>query len=71
MERFVLIARLKPEGRDHALELIAQHQAGEYVSTDFERQAIFLAEGEVIFSWKATMPSRRCATSSTTQCARM
>lgn len=45
----MLIARLKPDGHDHARALIAQHQAGQYVSTDFERQAIFLAEGEVIF----------------------
>lgn len=49
MDRFVLIARLKPEGRDRALELIAQQQAGDYVQTDLERQAIFLAEGEVVF----------------------
>ncbi len=49
MERVVLIARLKPEGRDRALELIAEHQAGQHVSTEFERRAIFLAEGEVIF----------------------
>ena len=49
MQRLVLIARLKPDGRDRALELIAQHQAGQYVSTEFERQAIFLAEGEVVF----------------------
>jgi hypothetical protein len=49
VERYVLIARLKPEGRDRVLELISEHQAGQYVSTDFERQAIFLAEGEVVF----------------------
>lgn len=44
-----MIARLKPEGRDRALELMAEHQAGHYVSAEFERQAVFLAEGEVIF----------------------
>jgi hypothetical protein len=49
VERVVVIARLNPEGRDRALELIAQHQAGHYISTEFERQAIFLAEGEVVF----------------------
>ena len=46
MERLVLIARLKPEGRDRALELIAEHQAG---ATEFERYAVFLAEGEIVF----------------------
>jgi hypothetical protein len=49
VERVVLIARLKPEGRDRAIELIADHQAGRYVSPDFDRYAVFLAEGEVIF----------------------
>jgi hypothetical protein len=49
VERFVMIARLKPQGRDRALELIADHQTTDYASTSFERVAIFLAEGEVVF----------------------
>jgi hypothetical protein len=44
-----MIARLKPEGRDRALELIADQRSGKVVPTEFERQAIFLAEGEVVF----------------------
>ena len=44
-----MIARLKPHARDRARELIAELEAGENVSTEFDRQAIFLAEGEVIF----------------------
>jgi hypothetical protein len=47
VERIVMIARLKPNARDRARELI--EQAGEDVSIEFDRQAIFLAEGEVIF----------------------
>ncbi len=45
----MLIARLKPGARDRAHELIAQQQVGEYISTEFDRQAIFLAEGEIVF----------------------
>ena len=44
-----MIARLKPGGRDRADELIAQYRSGEDVAPEFERLAIFLAEGEVIF----------------------
>lgn len=44
-----MIARLTPEGRDRARELIAQQQKSEADSTEFERHAIFLAEGEVVF----------------------
>lgn len=44
-----MIARLKPQARDRARELIGELEAGANVSTEFERQAIFLAEGEVIF----------------------
>jgi hypothetical protein len=43
-----MIARLKPDARDRARELIAT-KAGEEVSSELDRQAIFLAEGEVIF----------------------
>jgi hypothetical protein len=49
VERLVVIARLKPGGRDRAGELIDQYRSGEDVAPEFERLAIFLAEGEVIF----------------------
>jgi hypothetical protein len=49
VERVVIIARLKPEGRDRARELIAEYEGGHHLPTEFDRQAIFLAEGEVIF----------------------
>jgi L-rhamnose mutarotase len=49
VERCVVIARLKPEGCDRAHELIAQYPPGEDLSTEFDRYAVFLAEGEVIF----------------------
>jgi hypothetical protein len=49
VERFVVIARLKPGGRERARELIAQ-KSGEDVPPNVARIAIFLAEGEVIFS---------------------
>jgi hypothetical protein len=50
VERFVVIARLKPGGRDRADELIAQYKSGEDVPPNVERIAIFLAEGEIIFA---------------------
>ena len=49
MERYVLIARLKPEGRERARELLAERGAADYAATDLERHAIFMAEGEVVF----------------------
>jgi hypothetical protein len=49
VERVVMIARLKPDARERARELVEQHQAGHYASAEFERQAIFLAPEEVIF----------------------
>jgi hypothetical protein len=53
VERFAMIARLKPDARERARELIEQ-RAGDYVSTEFERQAIFLAEGEVVFFFEGS-----------------
>jgi hypothetical protein len=49
VERAVVIARLKPEGRERVFELIAEHEAGESVPPEFERIAVFLAGGEVVF----------------------
>jgi hypothetical protein len=42
-----MIARLKPSARDRARELIAQGDVS--VSPEFDRRAIFLAEGEIVF----------------------
>jgi hypothetical protein len=51
MDRFVLAARLKPDGRRRAEELLAEHSAlgAKELETAFERHAIFLSESEVIF----------------------
>jgi hypothetical protein len=53
-----MIARLKPDARERALELIEQHEAGHYVSAEFERQAIFLAPEEVVFYVEGTDAER-------------
>jgi hypothetical protein len=37
VERIVLVARLKPESRDRAQDLIAQAAASEKVAPEFER----------------------------------
>lgn len=44
-----MVARLRSDGRERALELIEQHEAGQHDSTDFERQAIFLSPEDVVF----------------------
>ena len=49
MERLVLIARLKPDARERARELIAEHHRDTDASAEFERFGIFLAEGEIVF----------------------
>jgi hypothetical protein len=51
MDRFVLLARLKPDGRQRAEELLAEHSAlGETeLATALDRHAIFLSETEVVF----------------------
>ena len=51
MDRFVLAARLKPDGRQRAETLLAEHSAfgAEELETAFDRHAIFLSETEVIF----------------------
>jgi hypothetical protein len=50
MDRFVLAARLSPDGRQRAEALLAEHSAfgGEELEA-FDRHAIFLSETEVIF----------------------
>jgi hypothetical protein len=51
VDRFVLAARLKPDGRQRAETLLAEHSAlgAEELETGFDRHAIFLSETEVIF----------------------
>jgi hypothetical protein len=51
MERFVLAARLKPDGYQRAQTLLAEHSAlsGEDLEKAFDRHIIFLSENEVIF----------------------
>jgi hypothetical protein len=51
VDRFVLVARLKPDGRKRAEELLAEHSAlgGAELPTALDRHAIFLSETEVVF----------------------
>jgi len=51
MDRFVLAARLKPDGFQRAQALLADHKAfsAEDLEKAFDRHAIFLSETEVIF----------------------
>ncbi len=51
MDRFVLVARLKPDCRQRAEELLAEHSAlgGTELATALDRHAIFLSESEVVF----------------------
>jgi hypothetical protein len=53
-----MIARLKPDARDRARELIEQHMAGHYATAEFERQAIFLAPEEVVFYFEGADAAR-------------
>lgn len=51
MDRFVLVARLKPDGRQRAEELLAEHSAfgDAQLEAAFDLHAIFLSETEVVF----------------------
>ncbi|HEY7004327.1 MAG TPA: hypothetical protein VH281_08600 [Gaiellaceae bacterium] len=51
MDRFVLVARLRPEGRQRAEELLAETSAlGDADrGAGFERHAIYLSQTEVVF----------------------
>ena len=51
MGRFVLVARLKPDGRRRAEELVAEHSAlgGAELEGALDRHSIFLSETEVVF----------------------
>ncbi len=58
MDRFVLVARLKPDGRQRAEELLAEHSAlgGAQLEAAFDRHAIFLSETEVVFLFEGESP---------------
>jgi hypothetical protein len=51
VDRFVLAARLRADGRQRAETLLAEHSAlgAQELETAFDRYAIFLSETEVIF----------------------
>jgi hypothetical protein len=51
VDRFVLAARLKPDGRRRAESLLAEHSAlcAKELEAAFDRHAIFLSDTEVIF----------------------
>jgi hypothetical protein len=49
MDRYVLVARLKPGSRERAQELLAEHPMHEGVWATFDREAVFLTETEVVF----------------------
>jgi hypothetical protein len=50
VDRFVLAARLKPDARQRAEALLAEHSAfGAEELEAFDRHAVFLSETEVIF----------------------
>lgn len=51
MDRFVLLARLKPDGHERAQALLAGRSAlgSEELERALDRHAIFLAENEVVF----------------------
>ena len=56
MDRFVLVARLKPGGHGRARALLADHSAlgSEELDNAVDRHAIFLSETEVIFLFEGT-----------------
>lgn len=51
MDRFVLAARLRPEGRQRAKALLGEPSVlgAKELDTAFDRYAVFLSESEVIF----------------------
>jgi hypothetical protein len=61
VDRFVLAARLRPDGRQRAETLLAEHSAlgAEELETAFDRHAIFLSETEVIFPFEGEGATRR------------
>jgi hypothetical protein len=71
MDRFVLTARLKPDGRRRALALLAEHSAfGMELETYLDRHTIFLTETEVIFLFEGNGAQEAVRAVSTIQSSR-
>ncbi len=49
MDRVVLLARLRTDGRERARELLARDPSSHAAEPAFDRVAIFMSEAEVIF----------------------
>lgn len=49
VDRLVMVASLRSDGRERARELLAQKEASPTVEPAFDREAIFMSESEVIF----------------------
>jgi hypothetical protein len=49
MDRVVLVASLRPDGRERAQELLALEPTSHPLDSAFDRVAIFMSESEVIF----------------------
>jgi hypothetical protein len=49
VDRLVLLARLKPDSRERAQELLAEHSLDEDMKAAFDRHGVFLSETEVVF----------------------
>jgi hypothetical protein len=49
MDRVVLVARLKPNSRERAQELLAEYPSHEGLRAVFDRHAVFLSETEAVF----------------------
>ncbi len=60
MDRFVLLARLKPNGRERARELLEERTTGGDAELAFQRRAIFLSESEVIFFFEGRDADKSC-----------
>lgn len=55
MDRFVLVARLKPDSRERAQELaIAESPDREDLEAAMDRYTVFLSETEVVFFFEGT-----------------
>jgi hypothetical protein len=59
--RVVVVARLKDGARDQAAELIAAGPPFEPEALGFERHAVYLSAGEVVFLFEGPTAARRLA----------
>jgi len=49
MDRVVLVARLRPDARERARELLAEERATASSEGSVDRKAIFMSESEIVF----------------------